>query len=141
MRFLQCIAFAVVVLVVIALYRSYGKQRADSVQCGNNMSSIGFAARQWAEDNGGRLPSEFSSMSNELSTTKILICPADHDRLAAKNFATLDITNSSYEIIAPGMTNVSGTTNVYFKCNIHGHLGYADGTVFDGKRRRTKVFR
>jgi hypothetical protein len=136
------IALVTVVLVggsVVALYRLYGRQRAESVNCGNYMSSIGCGVRLWAQDNGGHLPSDFRSMSNELSTTKILVCPADHQRIPAKDWAQLDVTNCSYEILAPG-ANVADTTNAYFRCKLHGHLGYADGTVFDGKRRRTKVF-
>ena len=125
---------------VVALYRLYERQRAESVNCGNYMSSIGCGVRQWAEDNGGRLPSDFRSMSNELSTTKLLICPGDHDRIPAKGWALLDPTNCSYEILAPGV-NVADTTNAYFRCKLHGHLGYTDGTVYDGKRRRgAKMF-
>jgi len=77
-------------------------------------------------------------MSNELATPKLLVCPGDRMRVPAKDWASLAPTNCSYEIVAPGM-NADDTTNVYFRCKLHGHLGYADGTVFDGKRRRTKV--
>jgi hypothetical protein len=31
-------------------------------------------------------------------------------------------------------------SNAFFRCTIHGHLGFADGTMFDGIRRRTKSF-
>jgi hypothetical protein len=136
------ITLVTIVLVgssVTAIYRLYGRQHAESVNCGNYMSSIGCGVRLWAQDNGGHLPSDFRSMSNELSTTKILVCPADHKRIPAKDWALLDPTNCSYEILAPGL-NINETTNAFFRCRLHGHLGYADGTVFDGKRRRTKVF-
>jgi len=46
--------------------------------------------------------------------------------------------NCSYEIIRPNLPG-DDFTNAYFRCPAHGHLGYADGTVFDGSRRRTKV--
>jgi hypothetical protein len=103
------------------------------------MASIGSGAKTWALDNGGRLASEFQSMSNELATTRILVCPGDRQRVPAKDWTSLGATNCSYEILTPGM-NADDTTNAYFRCKVHGHMGYADGTVFDGKRRRTKVF-
>lgn len=122
----------------IAIWASVGKRHAESVGCGNYMASIGCGAKTWALDNEGRLASDFRSMSNELATTKVLVCPGDHQRVPAKDWATLDQTNCTYEIVAPAMS-ADDTTNVYFRCTLHGHLGYADGTVFDGKRRRTKV--
>jgi hypothetical protein len=45
--------------------------------------------------------------------------------------------DSSYEILRPGMS-ADGHTNAFFRCAVHGHFGFADGTVFDGTRRRTK---
>jgi hypothetical protein len=135
---LGCLAAVLVAGSAFAIYASFGKRHAESVGCGNYMASIGCGAKTWALDNEGRLASDFRSMSNELATTKILICPGDHQRAPAKDWTSLDPTNCSYEILAPGM-RADDTTNVYFRCKIHGHLGYADGTVFDGKRRRTKV--
>lgn len=129
------IACVVVLAVVCAAPK---KRRAESVNCGNYMASIGCAVRLWAEDNGGYLPTNFLSMSNELVATRILICPGDHLRKPAKDWGSLTPDNCSYEIVMPGMSE-DDTTNVFFRCKIHGHLGYADGTVFDGIRRRTKI--
>jgi len=71
---LAVILAAVVVAFVFAA--SSARRNAESVQCGNYMASIGFAARSWANDHGERLPSDLSSMSNEVNATKILIAPA-----------------------------------------------------------------
>jgi hypothetical protein len=76
-------------------------------------------------------------MSNELCTPKILICPDDKIRKPAESWATFTTNNCSYEILRPGMPDTD-FGNAYFRCTIHGHLGFADGTVFDGKERRTK---
>ena len=100
------------------------------------MSSIGCAARIWADDNSNRLADNFLVMSNELATTKVLICPTDSFHKPAASWTSFTTNNCSYEILRPGMSDVD--TNAYFRCTIHGHLGYADGTVFDGTRRRTK---
>jgi len=109
------------------------------VRCGNQMSSIGFAARIWAGDHEEHLPADFRSLSNEIGNLRILICPADESRQLAANWESIGETNCSYEIVLPGMS--SSDTNVFFRCRVHGHLGYADGTVFDGRRRRTKSLR
>src|SRR5260370_40842170 len=134
-------ACSVIVLfgcLALAVSCRSAKRRAESVHCGNYMVAIGLAAKTWALDNDAHLPRDFRSMSNELATTRILVCPGDQGRIPAKDWASLNLTNCSYEIVAPGLS-VEDTTNVYCRCKYHGHLGYADGTVFDGKRRRTKV--
>jgi len=59
------------------------KQRAAIHGCGNHMLSICVAARMWANDNGNRFPSELRSMSNEVITPKILICPGDRSHKRA----------------------------------------------------------
>ncbi len=135
---LSCMATAVAGCSLFALYVSYGKRHSESVNCGNYMASIGCGAKAWALDNSGLLASDFCSMSNELSTPRILVCPGDHQRVPARDWASLNESNCSYEIVAPGLS-LDDTTNIYFRCKLHGHLGYADGTVFDGKQRRTKV--
>lgn len=113
------------------------KQWAQSVNCGNQMASIGCGARIWAGDNSNHLAESFLVMSNELCTPKFLICPSEKIRKPAENWSTFSTNNGSYEILRPGMPD-NDSTNAYFRCIIHGHLGYADGTVFDGTRRRTK---
>jgi hypothetical protein len=130
-------ATLVAIIAAIALVAPLMKRRAESLGCGNYMVSIGCAARLWAEEHGGRFPSDLLSMSNELVAPKILICPGDHSRSRAASWATFTPTESSYEIVTPGLQE-SDTNSVFLRCKIHGHLGYADTTVFDGSRRRTK---
>ena len=85
------------------------KQKAQRITCVNNLKQVGLSFRIWAGDNNGRFPFEvsatnfgtmelnngrnswinFSVMSNELSTTKILICPDDKERPSpATNFSS-----------------------------------------------------
>ena len=131
-------AFVAVVVILFAVLSISQRRRAESVMCGNYMSSIGLATRVWSEDNSNMLPNNFVVMSNELSMTKILICPGDEIRQPAKDFASLTPTNSTYQLLTPGVP--WNDTNAFLRCQVHGHLGYADGTVFDGKQRRSKVF-
>ena len=115
------------------------RRHGESVSCGNYMAAIGVASRLWANGNNGRAPSNLLSMSNELSSPKVLICPGDHSRKAAASWASFTSANSSYEIVNAGLAE-SDTNTVFLRCKIHGHLGYVDGTVFDGEQRRTKKF-
>jgi hypothetical protein len=131
-------AFAAVIVISIALFSISRRRHVESLMCGNYMSSIGFATEVWSQDNHNLLPNNFVVMSNELTMTKILICPGDKSRQAAMNFASFNPTNSSYVLLTPGAP--WNDTNAFLRCQIHGHLGYADGTVFDGKRRRSKIF-
>ena len=114
------------------------KRFAQSMSCGNYMCSICFAARSWAFDNNGKMPSDFVSMSNELATPRVLICDADHSRRAPQNWASFTPDQSSYEIVGVNLRD-RDTNGIFLRCRIHkNHIGYADGTVYDGIRRRTK---
>jgi hypothetical protein len=110
------------------------------MMCGNYMCSICFGARTWAVDNNGQMPSDFLSMSNELATPRILICPGDHLRQPATTWSALTPERSSYEILTMHLRD-GDSNGVFLHCKFHtNHIGYADGTVFDGTRRRTKLF-
>jgi prepilin-type processing-associated H-X9-DG protein len=76
------------------------------ITCVNNLKQIGLAFREWAGDNDDKYPMHFAmtndammrlvgrgnafllwqTMSNELSTPRILICPDDGQHKAAINF-------------------------------------------------------
>jgi hypothetical protein len=77
-------------------------------------------------------------MADMLGAPDIYICPGDHARKTARNWAEFTTNTSSYEISATGI-KVGDTNTVWLKCKLHGHLGYADMTVFDGKKRRLKI--
>jgi prepilin-type processing-associated H-X9-DG protein len=109
---------AVLAAVLIpALVRA--KARAQRIGCVSHLKQIGLATRIWegntnlypmqvSRTNGGTMDfitgpnvfRHFQIMSNELSTPKILICPAEADRLraVASNFDFLSNSNISYFI-------------------------------------------
>jgi len=91
------------------------KKKAQRINCVNNLKQIGLAFRIWEGDNGDKPPMDvpmvsggtqeydtgadtfrhFKILANQLSTPRILICPAD-DRVAAVDFARLKNRNVSY---------------------------------------------
>jgi len=100
-----------------AVHRVVHHNQSEESQCVNNLKQIGLAFRIWEGDNGDKMPmavSEskggamepaargnvapvFRAMANELSTPRILLCPADADRIAAKTFnAGYDNSHVSY---------------------------------------------
>ncbi len=137
------------------------KERAQSINCMNNMKQIGLAFRIWEGDNQDRFPfnvstakggtlelcdlgsdgydtasyRHFQVMSNELNTPKILVCPADQSKHAALNFADLQSENVSY-LVRPGKeVDDAHPEAVLTYCPIHHHIGYADGSVKMGTNR------
>jgi competence protein ComGC len=103
------------VIFLPALARS--NARSSKLGCSNNLKQVGLAFRTWAIDNNEHFPMQvsvtnegtmeltsseavfphFLVMSNELSTPKILVCPADEERTYATNFTSgLSDKNISY---------------------------------------------
>jgi hypothetical protein len=110
------------------------KRHVEQQYCASQMYAVLCAAALWSADNGGRLPSDFLSMTNELSTPRILVCPSDHLHHLATSWASFTTNNSSYEIVAPGIYKTD-TNVVFLRCKIHGYVGYVDGRVLDDSGR------
>lgn len=112
--FVMLIAVAAVVLVVLPMVAKRNT-RSSRINCANNLKQVGLSFRLWAGDNGDKMPAQVSTnaggtmeltgsglvfpvfqvMSNELGTTRIIICPPDTKRTCATNFASLNDTNIS----------------------------------------------
>lgn len=122
------------ILVLYGIMIPRAKARAESLSCASAITSICLAGMMWAEDHDGQMPTNFICMSNELNTPKVLSCVPSR---RVSNFAELSPENCTYEILAPGM-RADDTNKAFLRCIIHGHLGYSDCTVFDGKRRHIK---
>jgi hypothetical protein len=105
------------------------RDRAQRISCVNNMKQLGLAVRIYANDNHDVFPKDVLSMSNELNTTKVLVCPADTNRQAAASWSVFTPANFSYEYLA---ADGSGTdpARVLFRCTVHrGNVGLCDGSV------------
>ena len=104
------------------------RDRALQIQCVNNMKQMGLAVRIWAGDNNDAYPPDIVCMSNELSTPKILVCPADEGRQVAANFSSYTDANCSYEFLG-ARASESEPTRVMFLCPVHGNVCLVDGSV------------
>jgi prepilin-type N-terminal cleavage/methylation domain-containing protein len=115
-----------VVIAIIAILASMllpalarSKTRAQRIKCVNNLKQIGIGLRVWADDHAGRYPwlvdqadgggkpngtdnatvnLQLCIASNELVTSKLLLCPSDARRQPAGDFATCAMTNISYAL-------------------------------------------
>lgn len=170
------ILFVLLVVAVSFLPEPRLKKKTARVQCINNLKQVGLAYRIWAGDNNDKFPMEVSItnggaaeeaaqscwinylvMANELSTPKILVCPADEDHFPATNFSTgisrknisyfvgLDATTIFPAAILSGDDNLTinanpagsgvlwleGRSSICWSTNRHrvGNIGFADGSV------------
>lgn len=117
------------------------KEKAQRINCVNNMKQIGLAARMWSNDHGGKFPPDFASMSNELTNPKILACPGDSSKTRAMNWSEFGPGNLTYEYLEPGIDEKVAPQTVVFQCPIHDNIGMGDGSVQQGGQRTRKLRR
>ena len=141
---------------------SQAKGRAQEISCRNNMKQIGLAFRTWAIDNEDQLPFNVSTnkggtlelcavgsdgfdrsaafhfrvMSNELSTPKILVCPADTTKQPALDFLNLQPANVSYQVRSGTNINETNPQEILAVCPIHGNELRCDGSVMTRRKGR-----
>jgi prepilin-type N-terminal cleavage/methylation domain-containing protein len=114
---LVVIFITAIIALILLPTPHHGRANALQTQCVINLRQMGTAVRLWADDHGDRYPMQVSTsdggamefvalgdvirafrcMSNELSTPKLVCCPADM-RDPASNFASLTTSNVSYFI-------------------------------------------
>ena len=78
----------------------------------------------------------FQIMSNELSTPKILVCPADFKRQPALDFQSLQPANVSYRVYSGTNVNETNPQEVLAVCPIHNNVLLSDGSVQKMRKAR-----
>ena len=90
------------------------KPRSVSDVCKYSLAEHLIHARIWASNHNNQFPTNFTYMfRNDLRS---MMCPS------------CSSTQCGYEIVTPGI-GIDNTSNVFIRCRIHGHVGYADGRV------------
>jgi competence protein ComGC len=153
------------------------KHRSVRLGCVSNLKQVNLAFRIWEGDHNNQYPMAvsvtnkgameliqtgnvaaiFQVMSNELTTTKILVCPNDPDRTFATNWNDLNGSHISYFVspdaseeypqmildgddnfviagkpVKPGMLEIPPNLPVSWSGTRHGpcgNIGLADGSV------------
>ena len=126
-----------------------------SVQCVNQLKLIGLAFRTWALDHDEHFPfnvstnaggtlefcargkdgfdanaaANFRVMSNEVSTLRVLVCPADTSKRVGGSFARLQPANVSYLVRSGTNLDEEHPDEILARCPIHGHVLMCDGSV------------
>jgi prepilin-type N-terminal cleavage/methylation domain-containing protein len=116
---LVVIAIIAILAAMLLPALSQAKLKAQRITCANNLKQTGLAMRLWADNNEGKFPwkvdqslgggkpngtgnakvnLQLSVVSNELASTKILLCPSDVRRVSATDFANISLTNISYAL-------------------------------------------
>jgi len=104
------------------------EEKAHRIKCISNIKQIGLAARLWSIDHEDLFPNDFLTMSNELNSPRILICPADSKRLPATNWTQFDTSHVSYQMLSPGVP-VTDPNIVFVQCPLHRNIGLTDGSA------------
>ncbi len=170
------IALLAAAMLLPALARA--KHKSSRVNCVNNVHQINLTFKVWEGDNNDKYPMQFAltnsetmkligsgracvlwqTMSNELSTPKILLCPEDTERTSATYFTSgFSDANISYFFsldaadiypqmildgddnlavngvrVKPGILNLPTTNALAWTKERHhgvGNIGMADGSV------------
>jgi Domain of unknown function (DUF4190)/GYF domain 2 len=136
---------------------SQAKSRAQMINCSNNMKQIGLAFKTWEIDHSDQFPfnvktnaggtlelcqrgadgfeidpvAHFLVMSNELSTPRILVCPAD-TKQPVQDWRSLAAANISYRLRSGEKVNSQDPQQVLAVCPIHNNVLRVDGSVQSG---------
>ena len=78
----------------------------------------------------------FQVLSNELSTPKLLVCPADSNRQPALTFLSLQPANVSYQMRSDPIVNPANPEEGLAVCPIHHHVLDYDGSVHASRKGR-----
>jgi hypothetical protein len=105
------------------------REQAAQTACVNNLKQLGLAGKVYSLDASNTYPEHVLDMTNEMSTPKILVCPADTGRQAAANWGTYTAANCSYEYFAAGANSEREPMRIMFRCPIHGNITLFDGSV------------
>ncbi len=137
MTLLVSVLAALILPAIAAAKKSQSPFMSSPSQCVNNMKQIGLAARIWSNDHNDTYPPDFLTMSNELYSPKILVCPNDSTKTSAPNWVQFRPSqNVTYEFLTPGAKEADIMTQAAFRCPIHNNITLGDGSVQQSSGRK-----
>jgi len=134
--------------------------KPQHINCVSNLKQIGIGFRLWEGDHGDQYPFNLSTnaggsmelcavdkdgfdrnaylylrtMTDELTSPKLLICPQDHSKRASTNLISLRPENITYRFRSgPSVTETNGNEALAV-CPIDGNTLYCDGHVTEGAK-------
>ncbi len=118
---LLSMAIIVALGIIAAIHR--WRQRSLVLGCFSNMMSMMHRAEIWAEDHGNKMPSSFSHFCRPRPVLFSLLCPCDPRSELPQAENRVNVSNSSYEIVSPGM-NLFDTNTPFIRCKACGTVAF-----------------
>jgi biopolymer transport protein ExbD len=105
------------------------RDQVERAACVRNLQQLGLAVRIYATEHQGAFPSDAGAISNGLSATRFLVCPADNEKNPAPSWKDFDpAVHMTYEF--PGASGREDEPQaVIFRCPIHNNVALGDGSV------------
>ena len=103
------------------------------VLCRNRLKMIYLAANLWSAEHGDNLPLHLGEMTNDigyplLGWPVLLYCPSDTNRVAPASWASVNFSDTSYEILQTNSMPES-YDEPFARCRVHGFVVLGNGTV------------
>lgn len=106
----------------------------SALHCASRLKQIALLGRIWANDRDERLPPSLAAMTNSLGLPlfgwpTLLYCRFDTARSVPADWAGVDFTNTSYEILPVTRPVDEDPSATFCRCRVHGFRARADGAV------------
>ena len=114
-----------------AFARTAANDASIRLRCVNQLKTIGLAARTYALDHAGLLPTSFLDFKEELADPALLYCPADRLTQIPCGFDGVNLATVSMTFEATG--GLEDPIRPLVRCRLHNSYVQTDGGVVTGE--------